>query len=61
MDDDTEGVDPAILAEADLERRQSGAIHALLKRFSGAAIVTRDAYHLVRDVLRKKEKPVPTQ
>ena len=40
MDDDTEEVDPAIMAQADLERRQSGAIHALLRGFSSAAIVT---------------------
>ena len=40
MDDDTEEVDPAILAQADLERRQSGAIHALLRGYSNAAVVT---------------------
>ena len=39
-DDDTEEIDPTILAQADLERRQSGAIHALLRGFSSAAIVT---------------------
>ena len=32
-DDDTEEVDPAVLAQADLERRQSGAIHAMLRKF----------------------------
>lgn len=40
IEDDTEEIDPAILAQADLERRQSGAIHALLKACPNAAIVT---------------------
>ena len=39
-DDDTEEVDPDILAQADLDRRQSGAIHAMLRRFPNAAVVT---------------------
>ena len=36
-DDDTEEVDPDVLAQADLERRQSGAIHAMLRKFPNAA------------------------
>ena len=39
-DDDTEEVDPDVLAQADLERRQSGAIHAMLRKFPNAAVVT---------------------
>ena len=39
-DDDTEEIDPEVLEQADLERRQSGAIHALLKKYPRAAVVT---------------------
>ena len=36
-DEDTEEVDPDVLAQADLERRQSGAIHAMLKQIPKCA------------------------
>ncbi len=39
-DDETEEVDPKLMAQADLERRQSGAIQALLRQLPNASVVT---------------------
>ena len=38
--DETEEIDPRLMAEADLERRQSGAIHALLRQLPSSSVVT---------------------
>jgi len=38
--DETEEIDPKLMAEADLERRQSGAIHALLRQLPNSSVVT---------------------
>ena len=45
--DETEEVDPTLMAEADLERRQSGAIHALLRQLPKGSVVTHQSANQV--------------